>query len=53
MKKLIMFSEDEYKKIREIVCDIEEDVWDLEKSEDRSVMFHNLSNLKEALGYFD
>ena len=53
MKKIVIFSEDEYAKIREVISTIEDDIWDLEKSEDRSVMFHDLSNLKEALGYFD
>lgn len=50
MKKMIIFSDDEYREIREAIVEFKDDIWDIEDSADRSTMFHNLNKLEGLLG---
>ena len=52
MKKVLIFSEEEFDKIRELLVDIQEDIWDLDTGFDRSIMLSDLEKLKELLGIF-
>lgn len=50
MKKIIIFDEDEYKEIREAIVEFKGDIWDIEDSGNRAVMFHDLNKLEDLLG---
>lgn len=52
MKKVVVFSEEEFNKIREYIVDMEDDIWDLLESEDRALMQSDMNKLKELLGLF-
>ena len=50
MKKMIIFSDDEYREIREVIVDFKSDIWDIEDSADRAIMFQHLEKLEDLLG---
>lgn len=50
MKKIVIFDEEEYLKIRELIVEFKDDIWDLEDSTDRATMFNNVNKLEGLLG---
>ena len=53
MKKITMFEEEEYNKIREQLVVFKEDIRDVTDPGDRSIMFEDLTKLEELLGIYD
>ena len=53
MRKVVVFGDEEYHKIRELIVEIEDDIWDLQDPSNRGVMFDNMSKLKDLLGIYD
>lgn len=53
MKKIVAFEEEEYNKIRELIAEFKDDIWDISDPADRSIMFDDLNKLEELLGIFD
>ena len=50
MKKMIVFSDDEYREIRDAIIEFKDDIWDIKGVADRATMFHNLNKLEGLLG---
>ena len=53
MKKIVIFTHEEWAKIQELLVEIESDIWDLDTSEDRSLMQTDLNKLEELLGVYE
>lgn len=53
MKKVMVFTKKEYKQLKELIDEIQDDILGISDNADRSIMSEDLHKLEVALGFLE